>query len=277
MKEIIKTTCPRDCYDSCGIAVIKRDGEVRKVLGDPDHPVSRGALCGKCALAYNGVWRDPAARLTRPLRRVGPKGEGVFEPLSWDEALSAVAAALKAQEAEGTQAHVIHCHYTGTCSKIAGGFPMRFFNRFGAAEVDPDTVCNNAGHAALSSLFGASAVGFDPKTIKDSACVIVWGANPSASAPHAHKHWLKESGAKVIVVDAVAHDTASEAAGFHPAAYSAARRPVGPRVPGGQQHRLAGVGAAGGDLHAGLGRSSNRGSGGSDRGGCSALWLSRLR
>ncbi len=211
MKEIIKTTCPRDCYDSCGIAVIKRDGEVRKVLGDPDHPVSRGALCGKCALAYNGVWRDPAARLTRPLRRVGPKGEGACEPLSWDEALGQVAAALKAQEAVGTQAHVIHSHYTGTCSQIAGGFPMRFFNRYGAAEVDPDTVCNNAGHTALSSLFGASAVGFDPKTIKDSACVIVWGANPSASAPHAHKHWLKESGAKVIVVDPVAHDTAAEA------------------------------------------------------------------
>src|SRR4029450_4769023 len=66
-KSVIRTTCPRDCYDTCGIAVVKRNGAVTKVLGDPDHPVSRGALCGKCALAYNGVWRDPAARLARPL------------------------------------------------------------------------------------------------------------------------------------------------------------------------------------------------------------------
>ena len=73
-KEHIRTTCPRDCYDACGIVAVKRDGKVTKILGDPQHPVSRGALCGKCALAYNGVWRDPAVRLTRPLKRSGPKG-----------------------------------------------------------------------------------------------------------------------------------------------------------------------------------------------------------
>jgi anaerobic selenocysteine-containing dehydrogenase len=53
-KEHVRTTCPRDCYDACGIVVVKRGGEITKVLGDPEHPVSRGALCGKCALAYNG-------------------------------------------------------------------------------------------------------------------------------------------------------------------------------------------------------------------------------
>jgi anaerobic selenocysteine-containing dehydrogenase len=73
--QIIRTTCPRDCYDACGIAVAKRaDGKI-KVLGDPDHPVSRGALCGKCAIAYNGAWLDPKIRLTQPLKRIGPKGE----------------------------------------------------------------------------------------------------------------------------------------------------------------------------------------------------------
>jgi anaerobic selenocysteine-containing dehydrogenase len=212
MKEIIKTTCPRDCYDTCGIAVVKRDGLVRKVLGDPDHPVSRGALCGKCALAYNGAWRDPDQRLATPLRRSGAKGEGAFEPISWDEALAEVAERLKA-EAE-TPERVLHTHYTGTCSMIAGGFPMRFFNRFGACEVDPDTICNNAGHVALDYVYGSSVMGFDPKTLADSSCIVVWGANPSASAPHAHKHWLKEAAAKVIVVDPVRHPTA-EAADLH--------------------------------------------------------------
>src|SRR5882672_11405370 len=76
-KTIIRTTCPRDCYDSCGIAVVQRGDHV-KVLGDPNHPVSRGALCGKCAIAYNGAWRDPRQRLMQPLKRVGPKGEGEF-------------------------------------------------------------------------------------------------------------------------------------------------------------------------------------------------------
>jgi len=81
-KTIIRTTCPRDCYDSCGIAVIKRRGVITKVMGDPDHAIARGALCGKCALAYNGVWRDPAQRLQQPLKRIGPKGEGSFAAVS---------------------------------------------------------------------------------------------------------------------------------------------------------------------------------------------------
>jgi anaerobic selenocysteine-containing dehydrogenase len=63
----IRTTCPRDCYDACGVLVkTSTDGTIN-VVGDPDHDVSRGALCGKCSIAYNGIWRDPSARLTPPL------------------------------------------------------------------------------------------------------------------------------------------------------------------------------------------------------------------
>ena len=210
-KDVIRTTCPRDCYDSCGIAVVRRDGKVAKVLGDPEHPVSRGGLCGKCAIAYNGVWRDPAARLGRPLRRTGRKGSGAFAAISWDEALAEIAERLDAAvDASGPQS-VLHAHYTGTCSLIAGHFPMRFFHRLGATEVEPDTICNNAGHVALRYLYGSSTTPFDPKTAKHSRCILVWGANPSSSAPHAHKHWLGESGATVIVVDPVRHATAAAA------------------------------------------------------------------
>ena len=88
--QILLTTCPRDCYDSCGIVVLKRGGVISAVRGNPAHPVNRGALCGKCSTAYNREWRDPKRRLTRPLRRVGPKGRGTFEPVSWDTALSEI-------------------------------------------------------------------------------------------------------------------------------------------------------------------------------------------
>jgi anaerobic selenocysteine-containing dehydrogenase len=210
-KDVILTTCPRDCYDSCGIAVVRRDGKAAKVLGDPGHPVSRGALCGKCAIAYNGVWRDPDARLDRPLRRSGAKGSGAFQPISWDEALSEIAERLHAAIETSGPESVLHSHYTGTCSLLAGGFPMRFFHRLGATEVEPDTICNNAGHVALRYLYGSSTTAFDPKTAKDSRCILVWGANPSAAAPHAHKHWLGESGATIVVVDPVRHATAKQA------------------------------------------------------------------
>ena len=213
-KELIRTTCPRDCYDACGIVAIKRGGVVTKLLGDPDHPVARGALCGKCALAYNGVFRDPQSRLTTPLKRIGPKGEGRFEAISWDRAIGTIAESLSGIVASRGPETILNAHYTGTCSLIAGHFPDRFFNRLGATEVDPDTICNAAGHAALGYVLGSSTIGFDPRTAKDAACILVWGANPSASAPHAHKHWLRESPARVIVVDPVRHATA-EAADLH--------------------------------------------------------------
>src|SRR6266496_3275199 len=90
-EEVVKTTCARDCYDTCGIAVFREDGIITKVLGDPDHAVSRGKLCGKCAIAYNGAWRHSALRLTRPLRRTGAKGTASFVAISWDEALAEIA------------------------------------------------------------------------------------------------------------------------------------------------------------------------------------------
>ena len=60
------STCHRDCYDGCGIRVVVKDGAIDRVTGDPDHPANRGSLCGKCSLAYNGVCRDPEARLQKP-------------------------------------------------------------------------------------------------------------------------------------------------------------------------------------------------------------------
>jgi anaerobic selenocysteine-containing dehydrogenase len=206
-----RTTCPRDCYDGCGI-VVELDGDrIARVLGDPEHPVSRGKLCGKCALAYNGVWRDPAARLAHPLRRVGAKGSGRFAPATWDEVLAEIAQRLQQVcEQHGAQS-ILHAHYTGTCSLLAGEFPMRFFNRLGATEVAPDTICNNAGHVALDYVYGTSTLGFDPKTIRDAHCVVIWGANPSASAPHVHEHWLDAAPGEIIVVDPVRHATAEKA------------------------------------------------------------------
>ena len=178
-EEIIRTTCPRDCYDSCGVIVVRRGGVAVRVRGDPADPVSRGTLCGKCSTGYNREWLDPAVRLSRPLKRAGAKGSGRFTPVSWEEALAAIAANLKRIVATGDAHTILNAHYTGTISLLAGNVPMRFFRRLGAREVTPDTICNNAGHVALRYLYGASADGFDPRTVRDSACVMVWGANPS--------------------------------------------------------------------------------------------------
>lgn len=210
-RTVIKTTCPRDCYDACGIAVVKDGAIVRRVLGDPDHAISKGVLCGKCAIAYNGAWRSAEQRLLTPLRRVGPKGKGQFEAVSWDQALSDIATRLKKLIADGAQDSILHTHYTGTVALMSGWFPIRFFNRLGATEVDPDTVCNKAGHVALELLLGNSLDGFDPESIEQARALLVWGANPANSAPHQFKSWLARVRGPIIVIDPVTTGTARRA------------------------------------------------------------------
>jgi anaerobic selenocysteine-containing dehydrogenase len=220
-EEVLTTTCPRDCYDSCGIVVIKRDGLVTAVRGDPRHPVSRGTLCGKCSTAYNREWRDPRRRLTQPLKRVRPKGrrdvtgsqrdDDCFEPVSWDRAIVEIAGRLRSIVDSHGPRSILNAHYTGTISLLAGIAPMRFFNRLGATEITPDTICNMAGHVALRYVYGTSLDGFDPRTAAAAACIVVWGANPHASAPHAHDHWLPEAPGKIVVVDPIRTPTAAQA------------------------------------------------------------------
>ncbi|HEY0387041.1 MAG TPA: molybdopterin-dependent oxidoreductase [Gaiellales bacterium] len=204
----VLTTCPRDCYDACGILVTVRDGEIRSVRGDPNHPVSRGRLCRKCSIGYNGVFLDADERLTTPLRRVGPKGEGRFEPFGWDEAIALITGRWREIAAASGAEAILNAHYTGTCSLIAGSFGARFLRRLGATEIDPDSVCNKAGHVALDYMYGTSVTGFDPRTARDTSCILVWGANPSASAPHMHDQWLQESPGSLIVVDPIRTPTA---------------------------------------------------------------------
>ncbi len=206
----VRTTCPRDCYDACGAVVRVERGRIVHVRGDPEHPVSRGKLCRKCTLAYNGAFLDPDRRLTQPLLRDGPKGSGRFRPASWAEALAETARAITAVRDDDPR-RIVYSHYTGSFALLSYFFPMRLMRALGATEVAPDTICNDAGHTALGYVYGSSLDGFDPRTAVDAECILVWGANPSASAPHQHSQWLPEAPGKVVVIDPVRTETAAAA------------------------------------------------------------------
>jgi anaerobic selenocysteine-containing dehydrogenase len=106
---------------------------------------------------------------------------------------------------------ILNVHYTGTISLLAFLFPLRFFKRLGATEVAPDTICNMAGQVALSYVYGTGLSGFDPRTARDAANLIIWGANPSVSAPHTQEHWVAKECRRVIVVDPIRTKTAAAA------------------------------------------------------------------
>ena len=82
--EMKQTTCYM-CACRCGINVHLKDGKVRYIEGNRDHPVNKGVLCGKGSAGI--MQHYSPARLHAPLKRVGPRGSGEFEEISWDEAL----------------------------------------------------------------------------------------------------------------------------------------------------------------------------------------------
>ncbi|MFL2792000.1 MAG: molybdopterin-dependent oxidoreductase, partial [Paracoccaceae bacterium] len=82
--EIRKTTCYM-CACRCGINVHMQSGKVKYIEGNKDHPVNQGVLCAKGSAGIMQIYSP--ARLRAPMKRIGPRGSGAFEEISWDEAL----------------------------------------------------------------------------------------------------------------------------------------------------------------------------------------------
>ncbi len=85
--------CPLDCPDQCGLLLHKIDGKMVKVEGDPDHPVTKGNICNKVRNMTERIYDEN--RLKYPMKRMGAKGEGKFERISWEEAIETITSRWK--------------------------------------------------------------------------------------------------------------------------------------------------------------------------------------
>src|SRR5258708_2675852 len=125
------SVCALDCPDTCSLLVNVENGVASKLRGNPEHPVTRGFLCGKVAQYLDREYSPD--RLLYPRGRVGKKGEGQFERISWDEALDAIADRLKSISAEFGPQAILPYSYAGTMGMLnANGMDRRFFHRLGA-------------------------------------------------------------------------------------------------------------------------------------------------
>src|SRR5262249_30203518 len=86
---VVKSVCPLDCHDTCSMLVTVAGGRAVDLRGDPKHSFTRGFLCQKMARYLERVYS--ADRLMHPMKRVGQKGEGRFEPITWEQALGTIA------------------------------------------------------------------------------------------------------------------------------------------------------------------------------------------
>jgi anaerobic selenocysteine-containing dehydrogenase len=203
MKRIVHAACPHDCPDGCAVLITVEDGRATRIQGDPEHPVTRGFLCGKVAKYLDRVYSPD--RVLHPVRRVAPKGqhgEGAFRRITWEEAFSEIVTRLKQIDAEFGPEAVLPYSYGGTLGVLNGAsMDRRFFHRLGASQLHR-SICSQAGEEGIISVYGRK-LGTEPEQFRHSKYIIAWGANIHGNNIHL---WpfieeARRSGAKLVVID----------------------------------------------------------------------------
>jgi len=208
--EFRPSVCPHDCPSVCALKVeVTAEGRIGRVRG-ADQPYTEGVICAKVA-RYAERANHPD-RLTRPLRRVGAKGEGRFEAIGWDDALDLVAEGLsQAARRHGPEA-VWPYHYAGTMGVIQRGAIRRLGHLAGWSR-QLETFCVALSDAGWMAGVGAKR-GVDPREVMDSDLVVVWGGNPVHTQVN-FMHWLqkarRERGTRLVVIDPYRTPTAAKA------------------------------------------------------------------
>jgi anaerobic selenocysteine-containing dehydrogenase len=202
--------CPHDCPDTCAMVVTIENGAVTQVRGHREHPFTRGGLCVKVTDYPRHIYAEE--RITRPLRRSGPKGSGQFEPISWDEALDEVAGRMQAVIASDGPEAILPYSYLGAMGVVNGlTVGDRFFNGIGAS-VSERTFCDGGGISAYLMTLGPTAA-VDPESLVHSKYIIIWASNILSNNLHLWPfiEQAQAAGAKVVCIDPVRHRTAEKA------------------------------------------------------------------
>ena len=209
-KRIVYHACQHDCPDNCAMESIVENGKVLAVNGRKDHPFTRGSLCSKVKRYDQRVYSDE--RIMFPMRRIGAKGEGHFQRISWDEALDEISAKFKASIIKYGAESILPCSYLGHQGLLNGlHCGDRFFNELGAS-IGERTFCNATASKAFQLVAGPTG-GLDPESFIFSTLIIIWGMNPIATSIH-HSQFILEArkkGAILVVIDPVKTDTAKRA------------------------------------------------------------------
>lgn len=213
-EKIVKTCC-RGCIGNCGVLAHVKNGRVIKLEGDPDHPMSRGAMCAKGLSSIQALYHPN--RNKYPMMRVGERGENKWKRVSWEEAFSVIAEKLmETREKYGAEAVL--------CSTGGGGNPEffsagRFCNAFGTPNwFEPGSAqCFLPRTLSYTMMHGQIEFIYNSTSIADGMCqeiyypdetpiktLVIWGNAPSCNSPSQGGRAvveLKARGVKTVVVD----------------------------------------------------------------------------
>jgi anaerobic selenocysteine-containing dehydrogenase len=196
------SVCPLDCPDTCSLTVTVEDDRIVAIRGSHANPYTGGVLCAKVPEAYPAFVHG-AGRLRTPLQRVGDRGTGRFERITWDQALDLIHARFTAIiAAHGPQA-ILPLNYAGPHGMLAGGsMDLRFFHTLGASLLDRRPLCGGIRTEAWVGTFGP-VPGIRPEQLAHARLVVAWGNNVTWSNLHLMPlvNHARKAGARLVVVD----------------------------------------------------------------------------
>jgi anaerobic selenocysteine-containing dehydrogenase len=207
----VRGACPHDCPDTCSMLTTVAGGIAIKVQGNPAHPHTDGALCTKVSRYPERTYHPE--RLLFPMKRIGPKGAGQFERVSWDAALQDIAGRLQTIASRGPEAAqaILPYSYAGTMGLVQGdSMSSRFFHQLGASLLDR-TICAAAGGEGITQTLGGK-VGMRVEFFAESKLILIWGSNSITSNLHFWRYAqiAKRNGAKLICIDPRRSETAEK-------------------------------------------------------------------
>ncbi len=197
----IRSVCPHDCPSVCALEVDLLDEKtIGRVRGAKNDPYTAGVICEKVARYAERIHHPD--RLTQPLRRVGTKGAGQWQAISWDQALDEICDKLNAIEAEFGAESIWPYYYAGTMGHVQRDGINRLRHAKGYSN-QYDTICTGTawpGYIAGTGLLG----GVNPEQMAESDCVVIWGTNAVHTQVNVMTHAMRarrERGAKIVVID----------------------------------------------------------------------------
>ena len=201
MSKQFPSVCPHDCPGTCALVVEQlSNGRIGRIRGAAQHPYTDGIICGKVARYAERLYHPD--RIRTPLLRKGMKGNGLFSPIGWDDALSIITEAFyNAQKRSGRDTLWPYA-YGGTMGLVQRGAIHRLRHLSGGSS-QKATICATIGRAGWSAGVG-DQIGPDLREMYDSDLIIFWGMNPIVTQINAWSHAMKARKmrkAQIVVID----------------------------------------------------------------------------
>ena len=211
MSELVFSACPHDCPSTCALEVERLDSKrIGRVRGAKEQSYTAGVICAKVARYAERVHHPD--RLSHPLRRIGTKGSGRFERITWDDALDIVAERFQSATAKHGAEAVWPYYYAGTMGLVQrdGINRLRHVMRYSGQKNTICTTLADAGWLAGAGRF----IGPDPREMAEADLIVMWGGNPASTQVNVMHHVSrarKERGAPFVVIDPYRTRTAAVA------------------------------------------------------------------